>query len=467
MTVNPSPQESRRPLGRTGLSCHPLGFGCYRIAEGIADHEAALRLYLEKGGNLIDTSSNYTDGSSETLVGTTIKDISPKDVIMVTKAGYIQGQNMTLAQSRSFPEVVHYGEGLWHCIHPDFLETQITRSSQRLGIECLDVFLLHNPEYFLSHRSHQGKVTPADHDEFYRRIAGAFSFLESQVSAGRIRWYGISSNHFGMPLSDPTMTSVSRCLEQALSVSSNHHFAVVQLPVNLFEPGGALHVNNEGLTCLEFCEQHGLGVLANRPLNSFHRNQLIRLADFTVAGAEPPGIEELVKLLSPLETAEKALAVHCDGTLMHGNTGLAEHLQHIVPQVPSPDHWDAVFQRYILPPLQSWIAQVQGSIAAPDVRKQALDQFFRTLSSTFEEVERFLRSKQQVVSDQVRQSLLQAGYPKTDSTLSQMAVNVLLRLKGMSCVLIGMRRPTYVQDAFGSLALGPVASHAILRRLAQ
>jgi aryl-alcohol dehydrogenase-like predicted oxidoreductase len=53
-----------RALGATGLHCHPLGFGCYRIAAGHAGHEAALRAYLARGGNLIDTSANYGDGAS-------------------------------------------------------------------------------------------------------------------------------------------------------------------------------------------------------------------------------------------------------------------------------------------------------------------------------------------------------------------------------------------------------------------
>ncbi len=121
-----------RPLGNTGLRCHPLGFGCYRVAEGNAAHEAALRAYLEQGGNLIDTSANYADGRSETLVGKLLQDFPREQVIVVTKGGYIQGENMKLALQRKFPEVVEYGEGLWHSIHPEFLETQITRSAERM-----------------------------------------------------------------------------------------------------------------------------------------------------------------------------------------------------------------------------------------------------------------------------------------------------------------------------------------------
>lgn len=38
----------------------------------------------------------------------------------------------------------------WHCIHPDFLADQWTRSAERLGLETIDIYLLHNPVHFLS-----------------------------------------------------------------------------------------------------------------------------------------------------------------------------------------------------------------------------------------------------------------------------------------------------------------------------
>src|SRR5688572_19456058 len=67
--VNAKTMNQYRDLGNTGLACHPLGFGSYRISQGNRQHESALRAYLERGGNLIDTSANYADGDSETLIG--------------------------------------------------------------------------------------------------------------------------------------------------------------------------------------------------------------------------------------------------------------------------------------------------------------------------------------------------------------------------------------------------------------
>ena len=54
-----------RRLGDTGLFCSPAGFGGYRIHLSIEEHREALKQAIKNGINLIDTSSNYADGSSE------------------------------------------------------------------------------------------------------------------------------------------------------------------------------------------------------------------------------------------------------------------------------------------------------------------------------------------------------------------------------------------------------------------
>jgi len=411
-----------------------------------------LRNYLDLGGNLIDTSANYTDGQSEILVGKVVKSYPRDRVIVVTKGGYIQGQNMRLAQSQSFPEVVEYGEGIWHCIHPEFLETQISFSSQRLQLETIDVFLLHNPEYFLSHQAHHKPLDAADHNEFYRRIGQAFRFLEEQVHRGRIRWYGISSNNFGLSPSQPERTSVERCLSEAEKSTTEHHFRVIQLPMNLYESGGALIKINARETVLEFCQRRGLGVLANRPLNAFSDNRLIRLADFARPGENAPAKTELVALLNPLRQHERTLANGLGVPSMAGRgAGLADMLEQIVPQVSSVDHWEQVVGRHVIAPLQRWIEENGRTYGNNVLWGSWLQEFFPLLHATFEEIERFVQAQQQSGSDAVRARLYNAGYPESSETLSQIALRLLTSLEGLSCVLAGMRRTTYVQDAFQCL----------------
>src|SRR4029077_17267871 len=105
-----------------------------------------------------------------------------EDLILVSKVGYMQGENLERAREREaagrpYPEVVKYGEGVWHCLHPEFLAEELPRSRGRLKADTLDVCLLHNPEYFLLD-AHERSAGTLDRRraEFYRRLAAAFAF---------------------------------------------------------------------------------------------------------------------------------------------------------------------------------------------------------------------------------------------------------------------------------------------------
>ena len=293
-------------LGRTNLTVSKLGFGTYRCHQGVEAHHDALKLALHKGCNMIDTSANYTDGNSEVLIGDVLNqeivwgELERENIIVVSKAGYIQGENMEIALAREndgdpFPETVKYQQGLWHCIHPEFLEDQITRSLARMHLDTLDVYLLHNPEYFLSHASRSSGNVADIRTEFYDRIQRAFIQMETLVKDGLIRYYGISSNSFPYPEDHPEHVSLklvwdayaAACEDCSLSTAKGH-FRVIQLPFNWIEHQAASLKNNEYqgniLTVLEMAKQLQLGVLINRPLNAIQQNRLLRLA--RIAGDE-------------------------------------------------------------------------------------------------------------------------------------------------------------------------------------
>ncbi len=204
-----------RILGNTELTTSGVGFGCYRISNDVATHRSALEKALKEGCNLIDTSTNYADGESESCVGTVLQSVFEKgqikreEVIVVSKVGYVQGHNLELAKKREsylkpFPEMVKYMDGCWHCIHPDFIRDQLSRSLERTKLSSLDSYLLHNPEYFFSDakkRAPKGKIEEV-RKSFYDRVTVAFEALEGEVQKGRIASYGVSSNTFGSPLTD-------------------------------------------------------------------------------------------------------------------------------------------------------------------------------------------------------------------------------------------------------------------------
>jgi aryl-alcohol dehydrogenase-like predicted oxidoreductase len=286
LTFSRLPEDAYAPLGRVHPRVSRAGFGCYRVDDRSDVHRRALADALDAGVTLIDTSTNYADGHSETLVGEVLADAATRgavrreDVVVVTKIGYLQGGNLEEARRRAragrpWTDVVEYGPDLWHAISPDFLADQLTASLGRLGTRRVDLLLLHNPEYFLTHAVHAGVAREEARAGFYDRAARAFARLETEVAAGRIGAYGVSSNTLVVAHSRADAVSLPRLLSVA-----GPGFAAVQLPFNPIETGAREPIHTEdGKSVLDVARAAGLGVLVNRPFNAFSGRGLVRFAD--------------------------------------------------------------------------------------------------------------------------------------------------------------------------------------------
>ena len=286
MTIPRLRDDAYAPLGRVHPRVSRAGFGCYRVDDRESVHRRALADALAAGINLIDTSTNYADGHSETLVGEVLADavlrgaVRREDVVVVTKIGYLQGGNLGEARRRArarrpWTEIVEYGPDLWHAISPDFLEDQLTASLARLAMKRVDLLLLHNPEYFLTHAVHAGVPRDEARAEFYDRTARAFGRLDAEVAAGRIGAYGVSSNTLVVARERADAVSLERLLAGA-----GAGFAAVQLPFNPIETGAREPIHTEdGRSVLDVARASGLGVLVNRPFNAFSGRGLVRFAD--------------------------------------------------------------------------------------------------------------------------------------------------------------------------------------------
>ena len=125
-----------------------------------------------------------------------------------------------------------------HAMAPSFLANQMARSLSNLGLECIDVYYLHNPETQL------GEVS---REEFRTRLRAAFEFLESAVTAGKIRVYGLATwNGFRVAEHGREYISLADAVGTAREVGGEgHHFRVVQLPFNLAMPEAFALANQE------------------------------------------------------------------------------------------------------------------------------------------------------------------------------------------------------------------------------
>jgi aryl-alcohol dehydrogenase-like predicted oxidoreductase len=138
---------------------------------------------------------------------------------------------------------------------PGYLADQLDRSRRNLGVECVDVFYLHNPETQLT------EVSP---ENFRARILAAFVFLESAVASGKIAAYGMATwNAFREDPKSPGYLSLAEMAEIAREAGgADHHFRFVQLPLNLAMPEALLRPNQivEGKTMAMVQAGRALGI---------------------------------------------------------------------------------------------------------------------------------------------------------------------------------------------------------------
>jgi uncharacterized protein YyaL (SSP411 family)/aryl-alcohol dehydrogenase-like predicted oxidoreductase len=458
-------------LGKTELFVSRLGFGGYRVHADVPTHCAALAKALTEGINLIDTSTNYTDGGSERLVGEVIADLmrakrlSREEVVVVSKIGYVQGQNLELAErrraeGRPFAEMVEYGPGIWHCIHPEWLEDQLTRSLERLRLETLDVCLLHNPEYFLSDAIKRGRGPLSElRDEFYARLSRAFAQLEQEVKRGRIGSYGVSSNTSVAGADARETTELTRMLAAAREAGGDaHHFRVLQLPLNLIESQAAFEPNNDGKTVLEYARKQRIAVLVNRPLNAIREDGLVRLADPPKFDGAPPFETQLARVQGLEQEFRRTFApmLKTSAGTPPAESLLAwgEQLARIPAGVRTLAQWGDIEAQVVAPRTAQVLRALDQALRGPlaerwqEFRERYVDALEALLSSIRERASEGSRVQAGALHRAIDDALPDA---RRDEPLSRKALWVAMSTRGVTSVLVGMREPAYVDDALAIL----------------
>jgi len=457
-------------LGKTGFSASVCGFGCYRIDDEILQHQTALEKALTSGINVIDTSSNYSDGGSEIAAGKILnklvseKRLERDEVIVVSKGGYLQGSNLQLAverehSGRAFSEVVKCSDDLWHCISPDFLENQIGQSLKRLQLEKIDIYLLHNPEYFLSYSLISD--TERREREYYRRIKEAFIHLEKEVKLGRISYYGISSNTFGEKGNKSNFTSLEKVIGIAKEVSENNHFAVVQFPMNIFESGGINNLNQQGATktFLQLAAENDLGVLVNRPLNAIHKNKLIRLSDYPVT--ENRSDEEIFSLIDDLSKQESAL-INRHINFMEINPAEREKIVNGISiskilisnykNFNDPGNFNEMKATYLIPQANFTLNQIGKSYGEDENVLRSLRNYAVTTNIILDSIFSNLAAKKNLENEPFHKTCNKyIDETAKKLTLSQKVILLINSVPQVTTSLVGMRKDVYVNDVLGSV----------------
>jgi 1-deoxyxylulose-5-phosphate synthase len=228
-------------LGATGLDVSPIAIGAMTYGEPDRGHPAwslpedqarpLIRHALERGINFFDTANMYSQGSSEEILGSALRDFANRDdVVIATKLRH---------PMRSGPN----GKGLSR----KAIMAEIDHSLRRLGTDYVDLYQIHRWD------SH----TP---------IEETLEALHDVVKAGKARYIGASS-----------MWAWQFAKAQYVAERNGWtRFVSMQDHYNLLQ-------REEEREMLPLCQDQGIGVIPWSPLA---RGRLTRDWDTTTARSQ-------------------------------------------------------------------------------------------------------------------------------------------------------------------------------------
>lgn len=254
--------------------------GTYLGAENAATdalYTEAMMEAVRLGCNVFDTAINYRHQRSERAIGQALsfllanRLVAREELIIATKGGYLPFDGKLPEDPPAYAKATYFDSGIatsddvidWNCIAPKYIADQIERSRKNLRLDTIDIYYLHNPEAQLARRSR---------DEFYALLRTTFEMLETKVSEGKIRRYGMATwNGFRQPSGARDYLSLEQVLKTAESVAGKkHHFTVVQLPHNLALPEAMMKPNQSIerrlVPFMEAALHYGITVMTSVPM---------------------------------------------------------------------------------------------------------------------------------------------------------------------------------------------------------
>ena len=201
----------KRTLGKSKLEVSALGMGCWAIGGpwtwaqpgrepypagwGNTDDDESIRAVhaaMDMGVNFFDTAANYGAGHSEVVLGRALKG-KRGEVVIATKFGHIVNEETKTV----------YGD-------PDQIiknvRTDVENSLRRLQTDFIDIYQLHAGDYDPKLALELQVV------------------LEELVSAGKIRWYGWSTD----------VVDSAREFARGAPATSGAHCTSIQFRLNAF-----------------------------------------------------------------------------------------------------------------------------------------------------------------------------------------------------------------------------------------
>ena len=198
----------KRTLGRSGIEVNALGLGCMEIGGKMKDNESfpslkenqpmfslgdvdddesirTIHFALEAGVNFFDTAPAYGAGHSERVLGRALSGRRAKAIIATKFGKLIDEADNQFGRYKSARELINN------------IRKECEDSLRRLMTDTIDLYQFHQLDLKL--------------DDFAEEV---ISILEALVSAGKIQWYGWSTN-------DPASVRIFAQAEHCTAIQHN------------------------------------------------------------------------------------------------------------------------------------------------------------------------------------------------------------------------------------------------------
>ena len=273
-------QSNFKKMGDLTLS--NVGMGTYLGNADDATDELVKNSVIQSilgGINVIDTAINYRSQKAERSVGRAISElisqekISRDQIFISTKNGYVTNDADIKQDFWEYVKNEYASKGVvnegditsgYHCMTVPYLDDQLTRSMNNLGLECIDLMYLHNAV--------EGQIKDTSKEKFLERLQSAFAFYEQKRAEGKIRYYGMATwECFRVMPDNPQYLSLQDTVNMARNIGGEHHgFRFIQIPYNMYYDQALLAKNQvfdgEQISILESATRLGIGVFTSVPL---------------------------------------------------------------------------------------------------------------------------------------------------------------------------------------------------------
>jgi aryl-alcohol dehydrogenase-like predicted oxidoreductase len=372
-----------------------IAFGTQKISAYNQQHIQALKEAIISGVTLIETSSQYLNGEAHKAVSIAFRELDniiTNQVEIVSKFSYIKDQKIS---------------------------EQLSLTLEQLELKVLDCFMVQNIEFYLLDALKKGLSRDDRLDGMNKIIYNIFFELEQEIKNKRIKSYGISSENFSLkhnldqflPYED--LVSIADIAAKEVGNKKNS-FTTIELPINILE--------QEGLVCAAWAKKNGLRVIVRRALHGIYNNKIYRFASYDESAEYYHHLNELLELC---------------------NNDTLKVLYNLFNELDSTKHkfgWIEDFDNFLYLQVTPYISNVLKNID-----KKYQDTMIKYIDMFFVEYRKMVAYECSIKTKQELNTVFQ----ECPKTMQECAIEFLKQQPNIDYILVGMRRPSYVNQLLG------------------